>query len=310
MESRGVFDTGEFSFDGVTRNNQPVHSGVTSEPGATVFLYGRSTIPGSAFILLGRGTSGGSKFWSITPTVKLADGKYNVFAKAVDVLPVFTTSTLTLLASGSLGNSLVVDTVGPKVRGVFLKRANGAIDLALQDNLSGLNQTQVVSAASYTLAKLNTRTGQYQVNAIATSRTGPTGPEGVVLSINNGVPLRGGVYTFTVHDSLKDVAGNPLDGEFFGFFPSGNNVPGADFVPELDSIHHTVYAPESVIGNASPVVPVGTPSLTVKIPTIPVKKSAASVTALKKAQAMAAARVPLAHVTQAANLSRAATTKR
>jgi hypothetical protein len=42
-------------------------------------------------------------------------------------------------------------------------------------------------------------------------------------------------YTLTIHDSLRDPAGNALDGEAFAFpgglvFPSGNGSPGGDFV--------------------------------------------------------------------------------
>ena len=37
-------------------------------------------------------------------------------------------------------------------------------------------------------------------------------------------------YTLTVHDSIRDYAGNALDGENNGTFPSGDGVSGGDFV--------------------------------------------------------------------------------
>ena len=262
-------DTGEFNFDGVTKDNMPVYNGYTSEAGARVFLYAQSTTPGSPLLLLGQGVSNASKFWAIRADEDLADGNYNIFATALD-RGGFTTSTSTLLASGNQGGPLEIDTAGPKVDSVFLNRANGSIDLSFQDNLSGLDQNQVMNAQNLSLTKLNSRAGSFLINAITSRQNGRTGPDDVSLSINNGAPLRGGLYTFTVFDKVLDVAGNALDGEFYGFFPSGNNIPGGNFVADLDSIHHTIFAPKSVVGNASPDVPPGIPGRNVEIPTIPV----------------------------------------
>jgi hypothetical protein len=58
---------------------------------------------------------------------------------------------------------------------------------------------------------------------------------------------------------VQDLAGNALDGEFYSFFPSGNNHVGGDLVAELDAVHHRVYAPKTNVGTASPVYPPGTP---------------------------------------------------
>jgi hypothetical protein len=45
-------------------------------------------------------------------------------------------------------------------------------------------------------------------------------------------------------------------------------VRGGNFVAVLSAVHHTIYAPRTIIGKASPVVPPGTPSTGVtKIPT-------------------------------------------
>jgi hypothetical protein len=64
---------------------------------------------------------------------------------------------------------------------------------------------------------------------------------------------------FTVRSGgVRDIAGNALDGEFYGFFPSGNNVPGGDFVARLDAIHRLILPAQTVVGTASPVTPPGT----------------------------------------------------
>jgi hypothetical protein len=122
-------------------------------------------------------------------------------------------------------------------------------------------QARVVDAANYSLTKQHARRGAFLVNVISASPGDPTGPEPVVLTINNGRQIRGGKYIFTVFSGgIRDVAGNALDGEFYGFFPSGNNVPGGNFVAGLDAVHNRIFAPRTLIGNASPVVPPGTPS--------------------------------------------------
>src|SRR6202035_3227099 len=65
-------------------------------------------------------------------------------------------------------------------------------------------------------------------------------------------------FLFTIRDSsrglssVQDVAGNSLDGEFYGSFPSGNGIVGGDFVAEIDAIHNKVFAPQTVVGTASP----------------------------------------------------------
>ena len=74
---------------------------------------------------------------------------------------------------------------------------------------------------------------------------------------NGGKVLKGGFYTFTIRDSsrgpstVQDIAGNDLDGEFYGSFPSGNGIPGGDFVAMLDAIHNKVFAAQTVVGTAN-----------------------------------------------------------
>jgi hypothetical protein len=65
------------------------------------------------------------------------------------------------------------------------------------------------------------------------------------LTNNGRTNLGSGTFTVKVFDSplgITDVAGNPLDGEFFGRFPSGNRVPGGDFVAIVDALHNRILA--------------------------------------------------------------------
>ncbi|MBM4051105.1 MAG: hypothetical protein FJ279_38900, partial [Planctomycetes bacterium] len=60
--------------------------------------------------------------------------------------------------------------------------------------------------------------------------------------------------------SLADTDGNPLDGEFGGTFPSGNNTPGGDFLATF-TVHavgprvaHTSPGPGEFVGQAMPAI--------------------------------------------------------
>jgi hypothetical protein len=65
---------------------------------------------------------------------------------------------------------------------------------------------------------------------------------------------------------VQDIAGNALDGEFYGYFPSGNNIRGGNFVAQLTAIHHTIFAPATIIGRATPVHPPGTRQGSIVVP--------------------------------------------
>src|SRR5829696_5208416 len=107
------------------------------------------------------------------------------------------------------------------------------------------------------------RNGPFLItSARATGATGPTTARGVTLTINNGRAIRGGTFTFTVRSGgVEDIAGNALDGEFYGFPPSGNGRRGGDFVAQLDSIHRVALAPKPIQnGFATPLDPPGRPA--------------------------------------------------
>jgi hypothetical protein len=159
---------------------------------------------------------------------------------------------------------LVVDTVAPKITNVDFNRIYGQITVTFQDNLSGMDLASISDAANYSLTKPGTRPGAFLVNVISVTGGNGTGPVTATLSINNGRQIRGGSYTLTVrgvgNSPVQDVAGNDLDGVFYGYYPSGNGNPGSNFVAILDAIHHRIYAPRTVVGHASPIKPPGRPA--------------------------------------------------
>src|SRR5581483_10334371 len=89
----------------------------------------------------------------------------------------------------------------------------------------------------------------------------PNDLQAVRLTINGGRNLPGSKapYQLVVRDTITDVAGNRLDGDFFGFFPSGNGQPGTDFVANITTLHNVVFSPLPTTSTATPNNPPGTP---------------------------------------------------
>ena len=139
----------------------------------------------------------------------------------------------------------------------------------------GLNLSSLIDANNYSLTKYHQHgPAAFLVTSINVTPGTLAGSQLVTLQFNGGKYLRGGHYFFTVRSvsptdltGVRDIAGNALDGEFYGYFPSGNNDPGGDFIAELDAVHHTIFAPKTVIGTATPVSPPGTLPSNTTIPT-------------------------------------------
>lgn len=260
-------DSGESHTDGITNVATPRFFGVASEAGATVTLYAQAT-GGGPLTVIGTGTADASRAWKIT-SQHLADGSYKIFVRARDAAGK-TISALTPVMPNTTQGPLVIDTVGPKITNVQFQRLKGQVVLTIQDERSGLNMTTLVDAANYAFNKIHTKpAGTYLVNVLAPTPQGPlpTDPVVVTATINQGHAIHGGFYLFTAKSTsalqtsgIQDVAGNALDGEFYGFFPSGNKVRGGDFLAELDAIHNKIFPARTIIGQATPVVPPGTPA--------------------------------------------------
>ncbi len=258
-------DSGVSNTDNITNVVQPEFLGTTNQPEATVSLYAQPAGGGSA-TLIGQGVSNANDGWSITSDQALADGSYTITAIAVDSAGQTVSGTTTIVPN------LVIDTVGPKVTGLVFGRLRGQIQVGFQDyggpgNAGiGLNLSTLSDANNYQLVTVHhSRVGKYRVNVIAVTPGTTSGAQTVTLTFNQKQAIRGGWYFFTIRSSspsdptgVQDIAGNALDGEFYGSFPSGNGRPGVDFVAQLSAIHHTIYPASSIIGRASPTNPSGT----------------------------------------------------
>ena len=160
----------------------------------------------------------------------------------------------------------------------------GRVVATFQDELSGLDQATLADGANFTFTHVGNLPGvkpsaykagsplapAYVVTGVSVGQAASaTSPQTVVVSIDNNQPLRGGFYRITVKSGgIEDVAGNALDGTYYGYFPSGKNTPGGDFVANLTSVHNTVLPALPVGTTASPLANPGTRPTSVFIPTV------------------------------------------
>jgi hypothetical protein len=255
-------DTGASDSDLITKDNTPTFFG-NSEPGSVVDLFAVAAGANAPPSLIGGGVTDAAGIWRIT-TVPLPDADYTIVASAVDRNG--KTMAQAQLAPSNGSGPLVIDTVGPKVTAVIFDRTTGRVGVAFQDDHSGMDQTSLIDGANYSLTGASlvgaNRKGPFLITEIvAPPPTSPTAAQPVTLAINGGRSIRGGRFVLTVRSGgIRDVAGNALDGEFYGFFPSGNNQPGGDLVAELDAIHNVIFSPLPIQnGFATPLNPPGTP---------------------------------------------------
>jgi hypothetical protein len=75
----------------------------------------------------------------------------------------------------------------------------------------------------------------------------PSDPVIVRVIFNNGQLMRGGVYSMIINsgtgdNGVQDVAGNALDGNYYGHFSTGDGLPGGNFVATVVTHDNIVRA--------------------------------------------------------------------
>jgi large repetitive protein len=237
-------DTGISNTDGITNDTTPTFVGNTS-PGTTVEVFatpsGSAVTPGSQ-IAIGAANSAG--YWSATVVnTPLTDGSYTITAEAVNTSD-------HVLATASLG-TVVIDTVAPVITTLTFDRFDDTVTVTYQDNLSGMDYASIANSAFYHLsAKPLAADVPVPKMLLPTSISiipgaTPTSPEVVSVVFNHGRPVRGGRYLIVIdsgtgNTGVQDIAGNALDGNFYGSFPSGDGLPGGDFVASIDTFHNNI----------------------------------------------------------------------
>jgi hypothetical protein len=251
-------DSGKFNNDAITNVTEPVFHG-TSEPFSHVALFANGTS-------IGQVQAGSDGSWTITSS-HLADGSYAITATAVDQFGITTTP-----APVTIVPNLVIDTVGPRVTFAAFDRLTATVTYTFQDFLqdgvtpggSGLLVQSLSDAANYSLNRVHPRPpGTFIVTSISVTPGAAPLSQDVTVVFNNGHPLRGGFFQIIARaksvllaGGIQDVAGNALDGEFYGpQSASGNGIPGGDFIANIKELHHN----NPPHGNSGPVTIIGFP---------------------------------------------------
>ena len=237
-------DTGYSDSDGITNDITPTFVGNTT-PGTEVAIFAAavgSPAPGTQ-VATGEADSSGA--WSATVVnTPLAGGTYVITAQAYNTFG-------QVLSSASLG-TIVIDTVAPTITALSFNRFDGTLTVTFQDNLSGMDLAALSSSSFYHMSArpLSKKVPVPRLmlpTSISLDATGllPTDPITATVVFNKGRAMRGGNYRVIINSGpgdfgMQDIAGNPLDGNFYGVFPSGDGLPGGDFVATIATFHHLV----------------------------------------------------------------------
>jgi large repetitive protein len=243
-------DSGVSDSDNITNVVQPNFIGTTNQPNATVDLY--ATVSGGAPVLIGQGVSSANDAWSITSNQALATGTYVITAIAVDQFG------HTISPDTAIVPDLVIDAVPPVITAASFDRFDDTVTVTYQDNLSGLDFANIGNGAFYHLSAkpLSSKVPVPKLllpTAITiTPAASPTSPVTVTVVFNHGHTVRGGSYLIVIDsgtgdNGVQDIAGNALDGNFYGSFPTGDSLAGGNFAASISTFHnHITLAPVPV----------------------------------------------------------------
>ena len=241
-------DSGVSNADGITNDNTPTFIG-TAPPGSTVQITAVPASGGSP-VVIGQGVADGNGNYRITAG-PLPDGSYTIRVTATNAagLPIASSQ---ILPGGGTG-PLVIDTAGPRVVGSVLDPSTGRILVTYQDSGGGLDQRSLVNRSFYRTSRPfapRPRDRSVSVSGVSTTAsTSQTGPQAVAVSLDGGRRVVHARFVFEIlAGGVADAAGNALDGEFVGTFPSGNNRPGGDFAAQLDFDGRRVFPARGVSG--------------------------------------------------------------
>jgi hypothetical protein len=154
--------------------------------------------------------------------------------------------------------------VSPVITNLVFHRLSGEMDVFFQGGLSGLNLADLSNGANYQVSAtpLNSSIPVRKVIIPSSITVIPgAGTDGIaeaIIKLNKGKPLRGGHYTITILAAgIADIAGNALDGRFYGSFPSGNDGSASNFVAQVTAMPTKVLPPFPIqTGYAKPARPV------------------------------------------------------
>jgi hypothetical protein len=240
-------DSGKSNGDDITNVSQPNFYGTViatlpngtqvTEPYAHVTLYANGVYAGAV-------QAGSDGSWSVNSNF-LAQGNYKITATASDqfdqtISPMFT-----------IVQNLVVDTAPPVITALSFNRFDATLTVTFQDNLSGMDLASITNSAFYHISATPLSSKVHVPNLILptsilyTPGALPTDPVVVRVIFNHGHVFRGGKYEVVIdsgtgNSGIQDVAGNALSGNFYGTFPTGDGLPGGDFVAAIYTFHNKI----------------------------------------------------------------------
>ncbi len=159
------------------------------------------------------------------------------------------------------GTSFIADpastpTAPPVITALTFDRFDATLTVTFQDSQSGMDVASITNSAFYHISatplspkvpvpKIILPTSiKYTPGAL------PTDPVVVVVVFNHGHAFRGGNYQVIIDSGtgdtgIHDVAGNALDGNFYGTFPTGDGLAGGNFAANIYTFHNVVlpYVP-------------------------------------------------------------------
>ncbi len=240
-------DSGKSATDFKTKVSQPNFYGTVlatlpngtqvAEPYANVTLFANG-------VQVGHTEAGSDGSWSITSN-KLAQGTYAITAQAIDQFGQTTSPVKTLV------QNLVVDTAPPVITSLSFNRLNGTLTVVFKDNLSGMNLKSITNSAFYHISATPLTSNVHPPKLILPTSISytpgvlPSDPVVVHVVFNKGHSMRGGNYAVIINSGtgdkgIQDVAGNALDGNYYGKFPSGDGLAGGNFVATIATFHNRV----------------------------------------------------------------------
>ena len=236
-------DTGQSNTDDITFDAQPNFYGTvwvagtaTPEPFAHVTLYANGAPIGTT-------QAGGDGTWSITSNL-LNQGTYAITAVATDQFG------QTVSPAAGIAPMLEIDTAPPVITALSFNRFDATLTVSFHDNLSGMALAGLTNSAFYHISARPLSTKVHVPKLILPTSIsytpGPTPTDDTVTVVfNDGRPFRGGKYEVVIdagtHDAgIQDIAGNALDGNFYGGFPSGDGLAGGNFVASIATFHNVI----------------------------------------------------------------------
>jgi hypothetical protein len=212
-------DSGVSSEDGITSVRRPTFVG-EGTPGASIAVLARPLSRAGAPLLLGETIVDASGRWSVTSGIALADGRYAASARA-QLGAAESTASL-----DPPGRTLVIDTTGPRIARLTARLGSRRLVLLVQDGGSGLEARSLRDPRAYRLAGRNGVALPLAVQLGSVPDGAPAASVTLQSLRRNALPRQ---LLLTAGGSIRDLAGNGLDGAYLRRFPTGNGRPGTPF---------------------------------------------------------------------------------